>query len=96
MSEARFLRAILDRANRLGLLAFHCYDSRHATGAGFPDLVLTGNGGTIYRELKTDTGRLHPEQLEWLRRLRSGGQDADVWRPAELNHRVLGEMLALR
>lgn len=32
---------------------------------GFPDLILISKNGTAYLEVKTDKGRLRPEQLEW-------------------------------
>lgn len=73
---------------------FHARTSRtasggHATavagdGVGFPDLVLVKIGvGVLYRELKTDTGRLRDEQSAWGYALREAGADWAVWRPAD-------------
>jgi hypothetical protein len=50
-------------------------------GAGFPDLVLTGRGRTIFRELKTDRGRLSDDQKAWQTLLKRNGADVAVWRP---------------
>ena len=41
-------------------------------------------GGVLFRELKTDTGRIRPEQATWLSRLQLAGADADIWRPADM------------
>jgi hypothetical protein len=63
---------------------------------GFPDLVLikplaghrhAGSPAAdrvLFRELKTDTGRLSPEQREVLEQLAAAGANVDVWRPADL------------
>lgn len=84
MTEAQLQRAVLDLTKWLGLLAFHSTDSRRDSCAGFPDLVICGQAGVLYRELKTAEGRLRPEQADWIARLRQGGADAAVWRPADL------------
>lgn len=55
-------------------------------GAGFPDLVIVTRLRTIlYRELKSDTGRLTPEEQFWLDLLREAGQNAGIWRPRDLD-----------
>jgi hypothetical protein len=50
------------------------------------------------RELKSREGRLRPEQSDWISRLRQGGADVDVWRPADLlpgGGRIKAELIAL-
>jgi hypothetical protein len=37
-----------------------------ADGAGFPDLVLVRDAELIFAELKTDRGRLRPDQGVWI------------------------------
>ncbi len=49
---------------------------------GFPDLVLVRKV-VIYAELKSKTGRLTPEQKQWLDALTNAGQDCRVWRPTD-------------
>jgi hypothetical protein len=98
MSEAKLQQAILDLVRWLGLLAFHSTDSRRDTSAGFPDLVICGQGGVAFRELKAERGRLRPEQSDWITRLRQGGANVDVWRPADLlpaGGRIKAELIAL-
>lgn len=80
MSEAQFQQRILDYCELRGLLVFHDNDSRR-NRAGYPDLTIVGDRGVIFAELKTDTGRLRPDQETWLLRLRKAGATALVWRP---------------
>ncbi len=106
MREEELLRAVLDMARLLGITTAHFRTAQSQSGRwltpvggdgkGFPDLVLVGSG-VLYRELKTDAGRLRPEQVVWLRELKAAGQDADVWRPADLHSgRIEAELRAVR
>lgn len=98
MSEADFQRAVLDLCAHLRLLTFHSGDSRRDSSAGFPDLVIVGRS-VLYRELKTATGRVRPEQVTWLTRLSLAGANAAVWRPADLHPaggRIRSELGAIR
>ena len=97
MSEADLQRAVIDLIRWLGLAYFHDNDSRR-NRAGFPDLVVAGSGGFIFRELKTETGRIRPEQLDWLARLTQGGANAGIWRPSDLEPnggRIKAELIAI-
>jgi hypothetical protein len=94
-SERDFQRAVIDLIRWLGLHYFHDNDSRR-NRAGFPDLVVAGQGGFIFRELKSETGRLRPEQLDWLSRLTQGGADAAFWRPSDMTSgRIKEELTAI-
>lgn len=81
MTESQLQASILDLCRHHRLLAFHIRDSRRNIGVGFPDLVVTGVGGTIFRELKNDVLQPTPEQMTWLGTLAEGGADAKLWRP---------------
>jgi hypothetical protein len=49
--------------------------------AGFPDVVLAKpNRNPIFCELKTERGRLRPDQIEWMTTL---GAYHRVWRPRD-------------
>jgi len=68
MTEAELQTAIIDVAELAGWLVFHDHDSRR-NPAGLPDLILVKPPRVVFLELKTDTGRLRPEQQTWLEAL---------------------------
>lgn len=91
MTEDQLLSNVLELCTRLGLRTAHFRPARTAQGwrtpvqghgKGFPDLVVVGPGGVLYRELKSDRGSLTADQREWLTALTAAGVDADVWKPA--------------
>ena len=57
--------------------AFDCWSP------GWPDLVIVGPGGVLWREVKTARDRLSPRQWDWGDRLITAGQDWAVWGPAD-------------
>ena len=77
---------ISDLARLCGFLRYHTHDSRRSPH-GFPDEVLVhpGRGLVLFRELKSATGKLRPEQARWLDALAAAGADAGVWRPDDLD-----------
>lgn len=95
MPERDLQNHVLELAQRLGILAYHTHDSRRSQ-PGFPDLVLVGAQGVIYRELKTTKGKATATQQAWLTALTIAGQDADIWRPIDWPQRVLDELKGIR
>lgn len=98
MSEATFQARVLAHAKTLGWHCYHTHDSRRSQ-PGFPDLVLVHEvqGRVLYRELKTQQGRIRPEQTAWLRLLTAANQDATVWRPSDLlSNRIHNELTGSR
>lgn len=55
--------------------------------AGWPDLVLCHRrrGRIVFREVKTDKGRITDNQRDWLDLLEACGMDVGVWRPRDWN-----------
>jgi hypothetical protein len=95
MTERQLDEGIRSIADGLGLLRYHTFNSRKSP-SGFPDLVLVGPRGVLFRELKRQSEKPTPAQEDWLRALREAGQDADVWRPADLlSKRVARELTAI-
>jgi hypothetical protein len=94
-SEAVFQRTVLDLAKHLGLLVYHPHITIRDE-AGFPDLVIVGTRGLLFRELKTEKGRVRPEQNEWIGRLARSGADVAVWRPSQWPHDIHAELKAIR
>lgn len=48
---------------------------------GYPDLSLARAGVVLLAELKTDTGKVEPEQAKWLQEI--GPEIGRVWRPRD-------------
>lgn len=94
MLERELQSQILKLCTALGLLAYHTHDSRRSQ-AGFPDLVVVGANGVLYRELKKADGKVSDEQQLWIDCLNAAGQDAAVWRPVDWPVRVQRELQAL-
>ncbi len=94
MTERELLDVVRDACRWGGLLTFHTYDSRRSE-PGFPDVVVVGPSGVIFRELKSERGRLTPDQVRWLDRLNAAGANAAVWRPADWPARVLTELASI-
>lgn len=75
------------------------FNQRVAGNKGFPDLLVIGPGGALYRELKTMNGMgpgggLRPDQTVWRDRLLAGGQDWAVWTPHDLETGRIEQQLA--
>lgn len=94
MREAAFQKMVIDLAHLRKWRVAHFRPVRVATakgtyrwqtpvqadGAGFPDLVLSRGGVVLFRELKTDNGKLSREQSLWLESL---GEHGAVWTPKD-------------
>lgn len=86
---------VLGMCRVMGLLVYHTHDSRRST-SGFPDLVVVGPGGVLFRELKGDGGRVSPAQQAWVDALLAAGSDAGFWWPADLRSgRIHAELKAI-
>lgn len=83
-SEKQFQAQVLQLAKLCGWKAYHTHNSRRSA-PGFPDLVLVRPPRVIFAELKTESGRLRPEQRAWLEALEAcPGVEVQVWRPRDL------------
>ncbi len=87
--EAR-LRALLAE---LGLWGYH---TRHSIGAarGWPDWVLLGPSGCLFRELKSERGMLTAGQRHVGSMLTRAGLNWAVWRPRDLLDGTIRRQLA--
>jgi hypothetical protein len=89
LAEKDFQRAVIDYAKLRNWLVFHDTDSRK-NSRGLPDLILCRpgrdgkHGRLAFVELKTDRGRLRPEQKEWLEALATVScVETYVFRPSQ-------------
>jgi hypothetical protein len=77
----------------LGLLRYHTYRSTRSA-PGFPDDVIVGRY-VMFRELKTQRGKLTQPQAEWVADLASTGADVKIWRPSDwVDGTILAELRA--
>lgn len=72
-TEKQFQAAVVEYANLRGWLTWHAYDSRRST-PGWPDLAMARRGRLVLAELKTERGRVSPEQRVWLDALGHGDE----------------------
>lgn len=84
ISERAFQNQVVQLAEMYGWLVFHNPDSRMVR-AGLPDLILIHDKCVIFAELKTDGGRLRPDQVVVIRKLQAAGQHVFLWRPRHFN-----------
>ena len=88
-SEKEFQALVVECAKLRGWRHYHTHDSRRSP-SGFPDLVLVRDR-VLYRELKTERGKVSKDQKEWIGALNAARQDAKVWRPKDWNE-ILTEL----
>lgn len=58
-------------------------EERFGLGIGSTDLVVGVAGHVLFRELKTEDGRLSPDQIAWHASARAKGVDVAVWRSVD-------------
>jgi len=83
LSEKAWQDQVIQLAQMYGWRVYHPFDSRRSV-PGYPDLTLV-NKTLVMAELKTDRGRLSPEQREWLEALDAAGVETHVWRPRDVD-----------
>jgi hypothetical protein len=77
----------------LGLWAYHPRSSK-GSEPGWPDWVIIGRAGILYRELKTEHGTVSLEQRRVGDLLTRAGGNFAVWRPRHLVDGSIGRELA--
>ena len=75
-------------------LGLYGYRSNGGTERGWPDWVIIGPCGILYRELKTERGTLTPEQRDVGARITKAGGNWSVWRPVHLLSGEIGQELS--
>ena len=88
VSEREWQNLVISLAQGRGWKHYHPPDNKPVNGriqkvvAGFPDLVLVKGDRLAFVELKRETGKVSPEQVDWLASLRATGAECYVWRPS--------------
>lgn len=83
MTEREWQAQVVDAARLMGWRVYHTHDSRRSA-PGWPDLALVRDR-LVMAELKTETGRVSPEQQQWLALLDAAGVETHLWRPSDLD-----------
>ena len=98
VTEREFQAQVIELATMLGWRVYHTHDSRRSH-KGYPDLTLVRpsdhrQGRIVFAELKSERGKVRPEQREWLADLASIGPPVEsfLWRPSDLE--AIGQVLA--
>lgn len=91
-SEAAFQQKVINYAIFKGWLVYHPPDNRPGKAGrvqhvvpGYPDLTLVRER-VLFAELKTEKGRVSPEQKRWHAALKDAGAEAHIWRPSDWAH----------
>lgn len=82
LTERAFQAQVIQYARVFGWAVYHTHDSRRSQ-PGFPDLVLVRRPRIVWVELKSQRGKVTPEQQAWLDELRACDQEVHVWRPSD-------------
>ena len=99
ISEDAFQAQVIEMARTLGWKVAHFRAVRiqrkdgtvyyatpvQADGEGFFDLVMCNGRRTLFAELKKASGRKRAAQEAWLALLLDAGQEAFLWRPADMD-----------
>jgi hypothetical protein len=82
LTEAQFQAQVIQLATLLRWRCYHTWTSLHSA-AGYPDLTLVRGKRLVFAELKSERGKVRPEQEAWLHDLHEAGAQAFIWRPSE-------------
>ena len=87
LNEADFQITVISCAELHGWMVYHVVNARKnlrsKTSVGFPDLVLVRGDRVIFAELKTEKGKVTPDQRIWFRALLDSGKvEVYLWRPS--------------
>lgn len=93
MTEREFQNTVIDMARLLGWKVAHFRPAQTSQGwrtpveadaKGFPDLVLVRER-IVYLELKSATGKVTPEQADWIAAINAADGTALVVRPTDID-----------
>lgn len=85
ITERDFQQQVVTLARVCGWRVYYTTDSRRSP-FGFPDLCMVRPPRLIFAELKTERGKLTPQQIEWLDDLhRVPGIEVFQWRPSDFD-----------
>lgn len=84
-TEKAFMAQVVEAAKLFGWLAWHPFLSKWSA-RGFPDIVLVRPPRVVFAELKSEKGKLTPDQERWLDLLGAcPGVERYAWWPRDLD-----------
>ncbi len=93
MTEAELQDAVIELCQLKGVWWFHPHDSRRSI-RGWVDLVVLGNHGALFAELKSEDGRQTMDQIRCAGRITKAGLQYRLWRPADLKDGTIAKELS--
>ena len=81
ISEKSFQQLVIDYAKLKGWTVYHTFNSRKST-PGYPDLSMVRGARHVVAELKSEHGRLTPDQRRWLEAFQHTSTEVYLWRPS--------------
>jgi hypothetical protein len=84
ITEKAFQATIVQAARYAGWRVYWVWNSMHSP-KGWPDVVCLKDGRILIYEVKTEQGRIRPEQLECLALLQAAGIPARIVRPSDFD-----------
>jgi hypothetical protein len=86
ITEKDFESQVKDLAKLFGWKYYHTWRSFHSP-AGFPDCVMVREDRLIFAELKSEKGKVSPEQEDWLLAVKVVGKPVEsyLWRPSDFD-----------
>lgn len=90
ITEKELRQSLVRAARGFGWRVYFTWSSMHSP-SGFPDLCMVKGERLVFAELKTESGKVSPDQEAWLADLRAAGAEVHLWRPADIDaaYRVL-------
>src|SRR6185436_14524371 len=87
ITEKQWQAQVVELALHLGWRKiYHTWNSMHSA-KGFPDLVMARER-CVMIECKSETGKLKPDQQDWIEALEQAGVEVYVWRPSHWDEAV--------
>jgi hypothetical protein len=86
MTEKELSQSLVNAARTMGWRVYRTWNSIHSP-KGFPDLTMVRGDRLIFAELKTEKGKVTPDQQGWIDALSvlgNGRCEVYLWRPSDI------------
>lgn len=88
ITEKQLESQVKDLAKMFNWMYYHTWRSIHSP-AGFPDCVMIRDDRIVVAELKSERGKVTPQQEGWLKAFKATGMaECYLWRPSDFDEIV--------